>query len=541
MSAIRACVSLCFILCVSLLCESAFAERLLMTLQLDSSTLQWQEDFVLRLEIYGPPMAEAPKVTIDGLDQFKLRSQGVNLFQVPNGKTVKWILTYNLTATQSGSFKVGPAVTTFNNERTTSNILFVTVEGGAVEKPKKEPEIKVPVVHSGAEVGDKVLVRMVANKAKATRTEGVVVSLQLLSQLPIDNLRFNKEPDFPGFLKYDFPFTASPKAAIVQYNGAKYAEYELQKFLVFPLNAGKSTIPAVGCDLDVRVPSGAYAAADLMLHISRTSTVTPLMVSAVPGEDTSLVGDFLLRSETVADLPQSKTINFVLQGFGELSTLDFPAVSVEGGQAHEIITSSSAEIQGGRLASKLATSFEITPDPQATRVVVREIRIRQFNPETGRITLLQLPARPLQFSAAPIPPKPEAISVPDLNDRAEWVLFAVAAAASLLCIALVFRAMPRKKRLRLHTIFHRGNNELQISKKTAQRLYQQVLSRISEQDDSEVSLTGILKRRLPEHEWTQAEAAFRKLEWNAFSPAPAVRLTYGEMKAVCLEVEKRWR
>lgn len=519
----------------------AFAERLLMTLQLDSSTVQWQEDFVLRLEIYGPPADQAPKVTIDGLDQFKLRSQGTNLFQVPNGKTVKWVLTYNITATQEGTFKLGPAVTTFNNERATSNILFVNVEGGAIEKKKKEPEVPVPVVHSAAEVGDKVLIRMVSNKLKVTRTEGVVVSLQLLSQLPVENLRYTQEPDFPGFLKYDFPFTSHPKAAIAQYNGAKYASYELQKFLLFPLNAGKAPIPAVGCELDVRVPSGAYAAADLMLRVLRNSNVIPLSAAAVPGDDIRLVGDFSLRTEMAADQPRSKVVNFILQGFGELSTFEFPSVVVNGGQAHEVIASTTAEIQGERLVSTRTISVEVTPESGSTQAVVQDLHIRQFNPETGRISLLALPALPLQFRPAPIHLEPPVIAIPQLADHASPVLFATVCAFFFASLALSFRKMPRKRRLRLHPLFHRKKSELQISKKAAQRLYQQIFSRISEQDGEDVSLSGILKQHLPERDWFDAEAAFRKLEWNAFSPAPAVPLTYSEMKTICETVEKRWR
>ena len=100
--------------------------------------------------------------------------------------------------------------------------------------------------------------------------------------------------------------------------------------------------------------------------------------------------------------------------------------------------------------------------------------------------------------------------------------------------------MPRKQRLRLHALFLRKKGELQISKKAAQGLYQQVLSRVSEQDGEEVSLTGILKRHLPESELIPVDTAFKKLEWNAFSPAQAIPLTYADMKTICETVEKRW-
>ena len=52
------------------------ADALLMTLQLDSNSVRWQDDFILSLKIYGAPSASPPELTIDGLDQFELRSQG---------------------------------------------------------------------------------------------------------------------------------------------------------------------------------------------------------------------------------------------------------------------------------------------------------------------------------------------------------------------------------------------------------------------------------------------------------------------------------
>src|SRR5262249_34568584 len=127
-------------------------DRLLMTLSVDSATVNWQDEFVLKLEVYGPAGLPEPQVTIAGLDQFKLHSQRKNLLEVPNGKTVKWILTYNLTATQDGTFNLGPAITTIDGKRYSSNTLFITVQGTEQPQPRVS-EIPTPVVHSASEVG----------------------------------------------------------------------------------------------------------------------------------------------------------------------------------------------------------------------------------------------------------------------------------------------------------------------------------------------------------------------------------------------------
>src|SRR5262249_32870926 len=105
------------------------ADQILMTLRVESSKVKWQEDFVLTLEIYEAPAAKPPEVTIEGMDHFVLKGTGQNLLQIPGGKTAKWILTYTLTADENGSFRLGPAVAVINGTRSSSNTLFVTVEG----------------------------------------------------------------------------------------------------------------------------------------------------------------------------------------------------------------------------------------------------------------------------------------------------------------------------------------------------------------------------------------------------------------------------
>src|SRR6187397_782608 len=98
----------------------ASADALLMTLTVDSSHVTWQEEFLLRLEIYGVPSSTPPQVTIDGMDQFHLQGQGKNLLQVPGGRTVKWVLTYTLIGQENGIFKLGPAKSTIGGRLYTS-------------------------------------------------------------------------------------------------------------------------------------------------------------------------------------------------------------------------------------------------------------------------------------------------------------------------------------------------------------------------------------------------------------------------------------
>ncbi|HSE39941.1 MAG TPA: BatD family protein, partial [Acidobacteriota bacterium] len=219
-----------FAIVVSLLLPlAANAADFLLTLKVDSSTVG-PDEFLLTLEIYGAPSDRPPDVTIEGFDQFQLSSQGRNLLQVPGGQTVKWILNYNLTPLQDGTFKVGPARARIEGRTYSSNALFITVKGTGksapeVKKPetKQQPEEpKTPLIRSAAEIGDKVLVLAETSRDTPYVHQGMTVTYRLLAQLPVDSLRFSDEADFPGFLKYDYPYVSRPTADRIRYRGEWY-------------------------------------------------------------------------------------------------------------------------------------------------------------------------------------------------------------------------------------------------------------------------------------------------------------------------------
>jgi hypothetical protein len=515
---------------------TCFADALLMTLSVQSTRVQWQDEFVLTLEIYGAPSATPPAVTIDGLDQFQLKSIGKNLLQVPLGKTAKWILTYNLTAHQDGTFKLGPASATVNGRRFLSNTLFVTVE--APTNPAPRPAPAGPLVHSAAEIGDRVRVVMEAPHYRLYRSEGVPVTLRLLSQLPVENLRFEDEADFPGFVKYDFPFSTQPKAQWVTIGKDKYASYELQKFLVFPLKEGKLQIPPVHCQLKVRSPSGAYEAADLVMDVERGSNSIAFQVLPVPLS--SVVGNFGMKNQILADGPRSKLVRIIIEGDGQLTTFDFPEIPGSGYATRIVDSATDSKIQGERLKSRKSLDLEVTPLPRTTNVVLPEISIRQFDPSTATLSSLRLPALPLRFMAEQIAGRRPA-PVPATADAAMLVVISVAGFAALLFLTVWLRPQaPAKKPVRLSRFFHRANPSLRISRTAAQGLYRKIVTEIAGTEERSVLLIDTLKQHLPESEWIPASRAFKRLEAAAFSTS-AEPLTYRELRTACQRVEKQWQ
>lgn len=559
----------------------AFADKPLMTLSVESTILSWMDDFVLTLTVYNSPEDGMPEVEIDGLDQFELQGTGKNLLQVPRGKTQKWILTYTLTAREEGTFKLGPAATTVKGRRYYSNTLFLTVQpppgkrqaqpsAGTVPEPlapaEKEPKqkeppkqgvepteketsrqekekeksaaLETPLVLSASEIGEKIIVTMETTKTRPYRSEAVPVTLRLLTQLPVENLRFKDEADFPGFLKYDFPFTKNPKAEKIKHKNSLYAAYDLLRFLIFPLQDGAIVIPPFSCELKVRVPSGAYAGADLLLDLDRSSNSLALQVRPIPSG--AVVGEFLLKNEIVSDAPQSKIIRLILEGNGQLSTFDFPEFQGTDYTVQNLSSTTQASISGTELQSRKVRELEILPAGRTTSIVLPSLKISQFDPSSRHLSVLTLPALPLRFhpqGPAAIPQKP----FPEFREESGRIAFLL---LLLLTVALLIRSLrpvPKKRVLRLHPLFSRKNPKLSISKSAARVLYQQIALRIAEQDGEGKSLVETLRLHLPQEDWLSVERAFRKLQSAAFSQTRGMQITYGELKNICERLERRWQ
>lgn len=531
--------SLRFVLLLLIPHSSWAANQLLMTLQVDSAKVQWQEEFVLRLEIYGEPSPAPPQVTIDGLDQFQLRGQGQNLLQVPGGKTVKWILTYTLIAGQDGTFKLGPAMATVGNHTFRSNTLFITVENIRASKPKTEL-VPTPLVHSAAEVGERVVLLLETENIRPYRGEGIAITLRLLSQLPVENLRFLQEAEFPGFLKYDFPYSDRPRAALEQYKGQGYAAFDLQKFLVFPLRGGDTLVPPFRCEILITVPSGSFAAANLRLTLERASNFLTVHVRPLP-VPADLVGDFRMRRELAQDGPRSKAVRLVLEGDGVLSTFNFPEVSIAGADSRLLSSSTTAELAGGTLHSSKTMEWQIDPDDNTTNVVLPAFQAVAFSPERESASVLSVPPLPLRFEPPP-PAKPDQVPPPDASAPWGWLLWVMAALSAAVLMLRIFKPRKAQKVHGFASLFRKKKPHLTIPKSAAQNLYEQIaaLAFIKDHDSETESLTEMLKIHLPEEDWAGMEDILLRLELTAFAQMRGQPLTYGELKDTLLKMEKRW-
>lgn len=635
-------IGLLWILIFLSLSATVWAEPPLLSLEVEQTTLKWQDEFVVTLSVYCPADMELPPVTVDGMDQFRIQGTGKNLLQIPRGKTKRWILTYTLIASETGNFKIGPAILMVNGQAYRSNIVFLTVEGppqrksvirtipepekpvpqpiekekttaSQSEKEKKEPApsskqekvsakeekkvpvappkeekkppvmasssvkeekkpatppkeekklpveplkeeekaaaedlkkeekkpvVQPPVVLSSAQIGDRIVVLMEATKTRPYRYQGIPVTIRLLSQLPVENLQFLEEADFPGFLRYDFPFTSKPKGEIVSFRNDYYASFELVKFLLFPLQDGKIEIPSVRCELKVRVPSGAFPEADLRTTIERASN--PLSLQVKPSPEGAVVGDFALRNEIISDEPDSKVLRVILEGKGQLSTFEFPEISGTQFLIRKLNGATNVKMEGENLISKKTQDLEVLPQASTMSVVLPPLQIQEFDPDSGQLSRLKLPPLTFRFTPAQTTPKTKP-ALPDIGSRrlGTVILLAMILAVAALYFRKFRPALP-KKHLRLIRLFSSRNLKLTISRSAARTLYQQIALQITSKDGDSITLMETLRKHLPQEEWLSVDRVLRKLERTAFSSTTPAAITYGEMKKICEKIEASW-
>ena len=366
---------------------------------------------------------------------------------------------------------------------------------------------------------------------------GISVTVRLLSQLPVENLQFLEEADFPGFLRYDFPFTAKPKGEVVTYKNQKYASYELVKFLLFPLQEGKIEMPPVRCELKVRVPSGSFPEADLRLNLERSSNILNVQVKGSPQD--AAVGDFTLSNEIVSDEPDYKIVRMILEGKGQLSTFNFPEIAGARFLARKLGVSTNAKIEGENLLSRKTQDVEIIPEKAATSVVVPEIKIKELDPESGHLSTLRLPSMSFRFRPPGAPAK-QKLDFPKLQGSFVWLFFLILIFLTLASYFRNYKPPKSRRHLRLLHLFSRKNPRLQISKNAARTLYQQISMQVAEQDGDSASLVEALRRHLPQEEWLNVTRGLRKLERTAYSQTKPVGVTYEEMKKICEKIEALW-
>ena len=179
--------------------------------------------------------------------------------QIINGKTTSqssFTYTYILTASEEGTFTIGPASINVDGSNYKSNSLQINVL-----PPDKDADdsksSQSPSSSSSVEIKDTdAFIRAIVSKNRIYEQEGFMVTFKLYTTLDVVNFGRIEFPEFEGFLVEELDVASNQQLQLEHYNGRNYYTAVLRKTLLFPQRSGKITIPRGRIEMVFSVPSG---------------------------------------------------------------------------------------------------------------------------------------------------------------------------------------------------------------------------------------------------------------------------------------------
>ena len=244
--------------------------------------------------------------------------------QIINGKSTSqssFTYTYILTASEEGSFTIGPASINVGGSNYKSNSVQINVLPPDKEAEKSQSE-QTPSSPSSTEIKETdAFIRAIVSKNRIYEQEGFMVTFKLYTTLDVVNFGRIEFPEFEGFLVEELDIPSNQQLQLEHYNGKNYYTADLRKTLLFPQRSGKMTIPSGRIEMIFSVPSGKKISSFFGMQEVNVDVKKPMITNPV--------------SINVTALPSGKPSSFK----GAVGSFTFkPTISTEKIAANEPIT-----------------------------------------------------------------------------------------------------------------------------------------------------------------------------------------------------------
>ncbi|HSW38231.1 MAG TPA: BatD family protein, partial [Acidobacteriota bacterium] len=210
---------------------------------------------------------------------------------------------------------------------------------------------------------DPVFIRAVLDRVSAYPGQQVTLSYRLYTRKSVTGIQQLEQPPLNGLWVEDIAVDTAPKTEKLSINGRTYHVAVIKKQALFPVAAGKLTIPASVFAVSVRTPGDfpGLSGGEETLHYKTgelSLVVNPLPVAARPADFSNAVGTFSLTASVDRNtLPAGDGVSLQvkLAGHGNLKMMpDIPLPTLSGiavfpsGRTETTFTSEDAVIGGER-------------------------------------------------------------------------------------------------------------------------------------------------------------------------------------------------
>ncbi len=277
-------------------------------------------------------------------------------FSIVNGKqshTSTLTLSYTLSPTKEGTFRLPALTVTSDGKKYTSNTASVQVlpntggsqgsSGGQSSGSSRQPATRQRTQDAGESITSKDLfVTVTASKTRVYEQEAVLLSYKLYTLVSIDQAS-GKMPELDGFHVQEIDLPQQKSLKYETHNGRNYGTVLWSQYVVFPQKTGKLTIPALPFDIEVVQQDRSldpfdafFGGGSSLVHVQKkvmapAVNIEVLPLPAKPAGFSGAVGKGFSIKGTLSpqqvDANDAAQLNVTVSGSGNLQLMSAPQVN----------------------------------------------------------------------------------------------------------------------------------------------------------------------------------------------------------------------
>ncbi len=373
----------------------AVAAAAQISLNAASKHLKVGETVALELQVVDGAVAGVPDIPVSGGLSLDYQGQSQSRVVVNFRSTRITSFSYAMTATQEGTWTVGPLRLQSEGEQLTAPAIQVTVSPRS-EQDRAERDVSAAVTDDSLWLGQVVVYRF------RFRHRGEVLDARWTP------------PSFDGFVKEPIGMTQQERSS--ELDGARYTEQLIDVPLVAAGEGERVIGPAM---LVAQVPtsgrsrrddpfaSSPFRALRDVTNETLTADAVPVKIRPLPTEGrpadfSGLIGRFNLQvtpQKTTVRQGDSVTLDVVLSGDGSLQGFKLPAPPADAGfRVYDDDPTVEAAIEDGAYTATARFQRSLVPERQG-RLEIPGLRIPVFDPASGTYTVVE--SAPLTLDVSP--------------------------------------------------------------------------------------------------------------------------------------------
>ncbi len=350
----------------------------------DKNQVTLGESLNLMISVKG----EGGEADISPVRDFKVISRGTSTnVQIVNSRiTREMTYNYTLIPLKEGILKIPPLTVTADGNTYKTEEIIVQVS-------------KTPQQDTGAESRD-VFAEAYISNPNPYQGEQILYTLKFLNGIQIENARFQKPPEFPGFTAKKIEQDKTYRSVIA---GRQYNVNELN-YILIPADTGEKIIePAmISCDIVVRqsqsrrTPFGSIFDDPFFNRNqleSKTFMTEAIMVNVKPfppysgdAKFSGLVGKFDIQAElesNTMNAGDSATLSVTIKGSGNIMDAGEPAIQFpESFKVYKDNPEEEIQLTGTGYQGKKVFRIAVVPAKEGN-YSIPPIQLSYFNTETG--------------------------------------------------------------------------------------------------------------------------------------------------------------